>query len=88
MTDKTPTPDSLVKPGYTTTEFWVTLLTVAASAAGVLDPNLHLSGYVQGASVAVSGLATIVYAAVRYGVKREVISLARSYAQSIQDAGK
>lgn len=70
-----------VKPGYTTTEFWVTLLTVVASVVGVYDPTLHLSGYVQTAAVVAAGVSTIVYTFLRSGLK----AAASKAAQDVED---
>jgi hypothetical protein len=58
-----------VKPGYTTTEFWLTLLTQLSAVLTVIHPGFDISGYVQGASVVLAGLAQIVYAAQRANLK-------------------
>jgi hypothetical protein len=58
-----------VKPGYTTTEFWLTLLTQLSAVLTVIHPGFDISGYVQGASVVLAGLAQIIYASQRSTAK-------------------
>lgn len=85
MTDQTTTTDptkALVKPGYATTEFWVTLLTVLASVVGALDPSIHVSQYVHGIAAAAAAIATIAYTVSRIGIKKELVYLYRDYVQA------
>lgn len=63
------------KPGYTTTEFWLTLLTTASGAASVLDPSLHVNPYVKTASVVLAGVASIAYTFARKGLKAAALEL-------------
>ena len=68
----------MVKPGYTTTEFWVTLLTVAASAVvavlalfGVVVHS-NLTPLVSALATLAAAVASAVYAHSRATVKAAV----------------
>lgn len=58
-----------MKPGYTTTEFWLTLLTQLSAVLAVVHPGFDMSAYVQGASVVLAGIAQIIYASQRHAAK-------------------
>jgi hypothetical protein len=57
------------EPGWTTTEFWVTAITVVLSVVGVLHPGFHLPVSVQDASALCAAVAVAAYAIAR-GIRK------------------
>ncbi len=68
----TPAP---VKPGYTTTEFWITLLTNLSAIIALVHPGTQLNGIVQGAAVALAAAATVLYTGFRSQLKGQHAAL-------------
>lgn len=69
------------RPGWKTTEFWVTLATTAVALLAVLfglgqQQSAELSNAVQGAVAAVAGLVAQAVVAYRYIMAREIVKLA------------
>lgn len=63
--------DVPVKPGYMTTEFWVTIIVQVvglAAAAGYITPDQ--SGVLSDATVQLGGIVTMVAAAFGYSLSR------------------
>jgi Short repeat of unknown function (DUF308) len=60
-----------MKPGYTTTEFWITLLSYVVSIIALFHPGMptNTAAYVQAAALLVSGALSIIYTHSRQQVK-------------------
>jgi uncharacterized membrane protein HdeD (DUF308 family) len=60
-----------MKPGYTTSEFWITLLSYVVSIIALFHPGMpaNTAAYVQAAALLVSGALSIAYAHTRQQVK-------------------
>jgi hypothetical protein len=61
----------MIKPGYTTTEFYVTLLSYLLSVIAMFKSDLPVSmpDYIQAAALLASGAATIIYTHSRQQIK-------------------
>lgn len=68
------------KPGYLTTEFWVTIISHVVALVALFDPSINAGAWTQPLAVLAAGLASAVYAASRAHVKRGAIASAAAAA--------
>lgn len=61
------------KAGYTTTEFWVTLLTAVAGVVGLVHPGFSVAAWVQPLSVLAPMIASILYTRSRSLLKTNTV---------------
>lgn len=62
-------PSNPQKPGVKTTEFWVTIATVAGSLATMAQPFAELHPYVNAAALLTAGVSSAAYAVSRAKTK-------------------
>lgn len=62
------------KPGYTTTEFWLTLLNQLAAFAAIVHPGFHVPVDVQAVAGAAGLVGTAVYTWQRSRVKQAALA--------------
>jgi hypothetical protein len=59
-----------IKPGVKTTEFWITIATVAGSLASIVQPFGELHPYANAAGLLAAGISSAAYAVSRGKAKQ------------------